>query len=166
MPIWSDILTELRPEQPESQPPYDNVRRKYLTKLSHHTGRDVILYASGWLQKADAPSELVTISDEDIQAFMEVSNGLSGKDLDLILHSPGGSLEAAEAVVSYLRSRFSPYSRDRSATRHVSGYHDCVCCRQARAREAFVSWPHRPTNIPLNSVGLTYGPCSDDPGSV
>ena len=31
---------------------------------------------------------------------------LDGDCLDLILHSPGGSLEAAEAIVSYLRSRF------------------------------------------------------------
>ena len=38
---------------------------------------------------------------------MEVSQGLEGDGLDLILHSPGGSPEAAEAIVSYLRSRFS-----------------------------------------------------------
>ncbi len=34
---------------------------------------------------------------------MEVSHGLEGDGLDLILHSPGGSPEAAEAIVSYLR---------------------------------------------------------------
>lgn len=38
---------------------------------------------------------------------MEVSHGLEGDALDLILHSPGGSPEAAEAIVAYLRSRFS-----------------------------------------------------------
>lgn len=38
---------------------------------------------------------------------MEVSHGLGGEKLDLIVHSPGGSPEAAEAIVSYLRSRFS-----------------------------------------------------------
>ncbi len=38
---------------------------------------------------------------------MEVSHGLKNQNLDLILHSPGGSPEAAEAIVSYLRSRFS-----------------------------------------------------------
>ena len=38
---------------------------------------------------------------------MEVSHGLQGDALDLILHSPGGSPEAAEAIVLYLRSRFS-----------------------------------------------------------
>ena len=38
---------------------------------------------------------------------MEVNAGLEGDALDLILHSPGGSAETAEAIVSYLRSRFS-----------------------------------------------------------
>jgi len=35
-----------------------------------------------------------------------VVHGLKGPNLDLILHSPGGSLEAAEAFVLYLRSKF------------------------------------------------------------
>jgi len=88
-------------------PDYDGVRRKYLARLHRHTGSNVILYASGWLQKNDAPPELISIGDEDIQAFMEVSQGLEDDRLDLILHSPGGSPEAAEAVVFYLRQRFS-----------------------------------------------------------
>ena len=37
---------------------------------------------------------------------MEVIHGLKGSDLDLILHSPGGSPEATEAFVSYLRTKF------------------------------------------------------------
>lgn len=37
---------------------------------------------------------------------MEVVHGLKGKSLDLIIHSPGGSLEAAEAFVTYLRTKF------------------------------------------------------------
>ena len=37
---------------------------------------------------------------------MEVTAGLGDGPLDLILHSPGGSPEAAGGVVSYLRSRF------------------------------------------------------------
>ena len=38
---------------------------------------------------------------------MEVTHRLEGNSLDLILHSPCGSPEAAEAIISYLRSRFS-----------------------------------------------------------
>ena len=108
MPIWSEILTEIADTQQQGGPPdFDSIRRNYLGELHQHTGRNVILYASGWVQREDAPPAPVSIGDEDIQAFMEVSYGLEGSDLDLILHSPGGSPEAAEAIVSYLRQRFS-----------------------------------------------------------
>ena len=106
MPIWSEILRELsKTAETGSAPDFDGVRRKYLAALQHHTGRNVVLYASGWLQK-DAPPALTSINDEDIHALMEVTWGLHDKNLDLILHSPGGSPEAAEGIVSYLRSRF------------------------------------------------------------
>ena len=108
MPIWSEILRELKDTQrPNQGPDFDRVRRKYLAELHRHSGRSVILYASGWLQKDDVPPSPVSINDEDIQAFMEVSYGLEQDGLDLILHSPGGSLEAAEAIVTYLRSHFT-----------------------------------------------------------
>ena len=107
MPTWSQILSELQRKQP---PDYDAVRRKYLAQLHKHSERDVILYGSGWLQKNDAQPASISIGDEDMQALMEVSYGLAkagSNGLDLILHSPGGSPEAAEAIVSYLRYRFS-----------------------------------------------------------
>ncbi len=108
MPIWSEILKELAETRDEGgSPDFDRVRREYLARLHKHTGTDVILYASGWLQKTEAAPGLVSIGDEDIQALMEVSQGLAGDRLDLIMHSPGGSPEAAEAIVSYLRQRFS-----------------------------------------------------------
>ncbi len=108
MPIWSEILEELNRTGEQGQsPPFDFIRRKYLTLLHEHTARNIILYASGWIQRPGTPPEFLTISDEDVQALMEVTQGLTGTDVDLILHSPGGSPEAAEAIVSYLRSRFS-----------------------------------------------------------
>jgi len=53
---------------------------------------------------------------------MEVISGLSKPDLDLIIHSPGGSAEATEALVKYLRSKFDhiraiiPYGAMSAAT--------------------------------------------------
>lgn len=49
---------------------------------------------------------LTSIVDEDIQTLLEVTSDIRGPDIDLVLHSPGGSVEAAEAIVEYLRSRF------------------------------------------------------------
>jgi hypothetical protein len=72
-----------------------------------HTGRDLILYAAKWTQPDPGLSpDLVAVVDEDLQGLMEVVHGLRGKELDLILHSPGGSPETAEAFMVYLRSKF------------------------------------------------------------
>jgi ClpP class serine protease len=45
------------------------------------------------------------IFQDDVQGFMATQHRLSSKNLDLILHSSGGSSEAAEQIVGYLRSR-------------------------------------------------------------
>jgi hypothetical protein len=42
-----------------------------------------------------------------MEGLMETVHGLSGTSLGLVVHSPGGSAEAAEALVSYLRSKFN-----------------------------------------------------------
>jgi hypothetical protein len=93
---------------PAGKPDVDAVRRKYLLKVHEHTGRDVILYASKFTEPILEPVQeaLVAITDEDMLGLMETLHRLKGPNLDLILHSPGGSAEAAEALVNYLRSKF------------------------------------------------------------
>ena len=107
MPSWSGILAEIQAEVAKGNPSaFDVVRRKYLAALAAHTNRDTILYATKWTQPGDHDPNLTSITEEDVQGLMEVVHGLHGKDLDLIIHSPGGSAEAAEAVVHYLRAKF------------------------------------------------------------
>jgi len=107
VPTWGEILSELSGlRQQGMKLPYDTVRRKYLGQLYAHTGREVILYASKWTQALGLPQEVLSITEEDLEGLMEVVHGLKGPGLDLIIHSPGGSAEATEALVSYLRSKF------------------------------------------------------------
>ncbi len=123
MPTWGDILKELqspsqqiqqrilRGELPPNTPipvDFDGVRRKYLRALFDRTSRPVILYATSWtVPKPSVDPDLVSITPEDVQGFMEVMHGVPEGSLDLILHSPGGSAEAAESLVSYVRTKFS-----------------------------------------------------------
>lgn len=107
MPRWSEILTELYSDSPPDVKKYDQVRRDYLLMLRNQTKRDTIIYASSWLQRDDSPPSKIAITDQDIHGLMEVTADLRGPDLDVILHSPGGSPAAAEAIVRYLRSRFT-----------------------------------------------------------
>ncbi|MEX1138038.1 MAG: serine protease [Bacteroidota bacterium] len=93
-------------QQKSGQAPFDAIRRKYLSLLYQYTNRNTILYATKWTQPTESSPELVSITDEDIQGFMEVVYQLKGSSLDLIIHSPGGSAEATEAIINYLRSKF------------------------------------------------------------
>ena len=69
---------------------------------------DAIVYASAFTSRKgiNVPSFVLSIAPEDIQGFMSALHGLGGSRLDLILHSPGGSPEAAEQIVTYLRSKY------------------------------------------------------------
>lgn len=112
IPTWGEILREIEAQKREliksHENPllaFDNVRRKYLAQLCAVTKRNAVIYASKWTTPG-APPELISINEEDVHGLMEVFHGLKGSSLDLIVHSPGGSPESAEAMVSYLRSKF------------------------------------------------------------
>ena len=158
MPIWSEILAELNETAKGKPPDFDGVRRKYLHQLNKHTKRDTILYASGWLQRQQVAPGLISIVDEDIQALMEVTSGLRGPYLDLILHSPGGSSEAAEAIVSYLRSRFSDIrvivpQLAMSAATMIS----CAADRIVMGKHSFLG-PTDPQFVLLTQLGIRAVP--------
>jgi len=105
MPTWGEILQEL--QQDAALHPgaldFDGIRRKYLRQLHDETGRDTIIYYTDWM---NGGSPATAISMVDIQGMMEVCKGLRGPGLDLIIHSPGGSAEATDSIVRYLRRRF------------------------------------------------------------
>jgi len=109
MPAWSGILSEIS-ERAKSDPVHalDLVRRKYIASQHAHSKRALILYATKWTMPGSdsVPPEMLSVSEGDLQGFMEVIHGIKEKELDLILHSPGGSLAAADACVQYLRSKF------------------------------------------------------------
>ena len=103
MPDWNEILDELNAYDAAAHNKYDTIRRRYLKDLHNLTGRNVIAYYSGWLQKPQV--EGTEISDEDKNGFMTALHELDHKKgLDLILHTPGGATGAAESLVDYLRS--------------------------------------------------------------
>jgi len=105
MPSRNEIQDEITKAKGGAQ---DSIRRKYLMELSTYTGRDTIIissaFSSGKVQ--NLPTFLISITNEDIQGVMSALHGLKNNKLDIILHSPGGSLEAAEQIVNYLRNKY------------------------------------------------------------
>ncbi len=106
MPNWKEVLEEIQGQLQTGNPnALDVVRRKYLAQIQKKTGRNVIAYYSGWLQKPNQSDAIV--NDKDKNAFMVTVHKLDRtKGLDLILHTPGGDLAATESIVDYLHSMF------------------------------------------------------------
>ena len=101
MPNWNELLDDIR----AAGSMHDVVRRRYLANLHSITGRNVIIYYSGWLQKRGVPGS--EINDEDKNGFMTVTHKLDRQlGLDLVLHTPGGDVAATESLVDYLRAMF------------------------------------------------------------
>lgn len=104
MPDWSGIIREI--QNSEVITTFDTTRRKYLRELADYTNRNVIAYYSSWLNKQ--PVQNLDINDSDMNGFMNCVHDMDcTKGLDLILHTPGGSPVAAEAIVNYLRRKFN-----------------------------------------------------------
>ena len=105
MASWNEILSECSRESS-----FDIVRRKYLKALRQKTGRNIIIYYSGWLQKPHLANQAgveLAISDGDKNGFMATIHQLKREEgLDLILHTPGGSMAATKSLVAYLRDMF------------------------------------------------------------
>ncbi|HTW42397.1 MAG TPA: hypothetical protein VMD79_08775 [Solirubrobacteraceae bacterium] len=116
MPTWGELLQELlsirqqfnvAPPVGEGGPaPNDILRRKYVKRLSERTGRATILYYSGFFQQPQAPGHALNVSPADMSGFMEACSNVNERELDLFLHSPGGSADAVEQISHYLRTRF------------------------------------------------------------
>ena len=109
MPTWGQILNELSESargSPNGIPDLDGVRRKYLAHLSDVTGRATILYSTAWFESRAISPEAIQVALSDVQGFMEAVSNIEESKLDLVLHSPGGSPEAAQSVVEYVRQRF------------------------------------------------------------
>ncbi len=112
MPNWGEVLKEIEEyrEQNRSDPKLvrtaiDAIRRKYLQKLFNYTKRNVVAYYSAFLSKPGIVG--LEINDEDKNGFMMAFHRLDRtKGLDLILHTPGGSIAATQSIVNYLHKIF------------------------------------------------------------
>jgi ATP-dependent protease ClpP protease subunit len=105
LPNWGEVLREIG-QGAAKIATVDTIRRKYLKRLFQNTQRNVIAYYSGFLSKPGI--QLLDINDEDMNGFMVAVHKLKrDRGLDLILHTPGGSIASTESIVNYLHQMFN-----------------------------------------------------------
>jgi hypothetical protein len=106
LPNWGEVLKEIQKEGAKGPLAGDTIRKSYIKRLFLLTKRNVIAYYSGFLSKPGI--QLLDINDEDMNGFMMAVHRLDhSKGLDLILHTPGGSIAATENLVNYLQTMFN-----------------------------------------------------------
>jgi ATP-dependent protease ClpP protease subunit len=111
VPAWADLLNEFD-AQPDDPKRYAWLQLRLTSALQAvrrlRNDRNVLVYASAFLQKPQAPAPLIQITAEELNAFMSCLYGMQwDRGLCLILHTPGGVTNAAESIVAYLRSKFA-----------------------------------------------------------
>ena len=103
MPNRNQILEELNRDKTMSQ---DIIRRRYLKSLYNYTKHDTIIYFANFSPKTPNIGSATSINLNDLSGFMSALNKLKGTTLDIIIHSPGGQVEAAIQIVQYLRKKY------------------------------------------------------------
>jgi hypothetical protein len=107
MPSWNQLLAEIHP----AGKTHDVLRKEHLANLRKGTGRNAIVYYSGWLQKPHLRGVNAIrwdINDADKEAFMAVIHRMDRTlGLDLFLHALGGEVAATESLMDYLRAMFT-----------------------------------------------------------
>lgn len=113
MPTWGQQLDVIKKgilAAAARNEPYnldlDGMRKNALADLAKYTGRPIVAYVSRWTSGGGRDQDMM-VQIGDVHAFMEVLHGLNGPALDVILHTAGGSPTAAEAIVEYVRTKFS-----------------------------------------------------------
>ena len=106
MPSWNELIDEF------DKQPTEYLRSKIQSSLEKigelRGGKNVLFYASSFLQKNDIPPSLTQITHEDINGVMSTVHKMDwDKGLTLLLHTPGGVTNAAETIVEYLHAKFS-----------------------------------------------------------
>ena len=107
---WNRILEELQAEEKRSGfiAPWARLLRVKVNAITAFTKRPLIIYGSACtVSGKGVPPAKLQIDSSDYVGFHEMLEGLTGPNLDVIVHSPGGYPDATESIVEMIRRKFS-----------------------------------------------------------
>ncbi len=107
---WNDFLGELQREGNQQVNLYQ-LRQACYKEIEDIRGRPLLVYAVKF-PLPPIPPQLpinppISIDLEDLDGFTDLVDSITGQEeVDILLHSPGGSPEATERIVELLRTSF------------------------------------------------------------
>lgn len=81
---------------------YEDELKRLVGEYKKLTGRPLFVFATNF---RPGPAD-ISLSMEDYYVFVDMLKDLTDDDIDVYLETPGGSGEAAEVIVRFLRSKF------------------------------------------------------------
>lgn len=141
MPSWDDAVGLFVGQAPEDRANWlqDQLRHNLQLISGLRAERNVVLYSSAFLQKPAVPGFAIAVSTEDMNGAMTSLHGLDcARGLTLILHTPGGDIGGAQALMSYLHTKFEfievivPTYAMSAGTMMALGSHNVVMGRQSQ----------------------------------
>lgn len=99
MATFQELLEAINDPQQHWQ-----IRLQLMREIEAHTGRWLIVYAANF--RRSSPAAPNSIEERDLLGFSDLIEGATTKELDVVVHSPGGSVEATEQIVHLLRFHF------------------------------------------------------------
>ncbi|MFH1781603.1 MAG: hypothetical protein ABH835_03250, partial [Patescibacteria group bacterium] len=102
---WHDFLLEIQQAKKEINPL--DLRKACYKDIEKYRGNPLLVYATKFLGQLP-PSVPNFIDLEDIDGFTDMVNSVKKdvKEIDVLVHSPGGKPDATERIVTILRNRF------------------------------------------------------------
>ena len=110
---------------------------------------------------------------------MEAVSNIEGPNLDVIIHSPGGSAEAAESIVAYLRKRFDhiraivPLAAMSAATMVALSANEIVMGKHSQLGpidpQFVITTPEGPRSAPAKAILKQFDRAKDEcrtPGNI
>jgi len=154
MPTFQNLLDNIKDGEQ-----HKIARIESIKKIEDITQRPLLVYAANTRRGGFNVSN--TIDDSDITGFSDLIEGIDSNEIDIFLHSPGGSAEATERIVNLLRENFShirfliPNSAYSAATMLA------LCGDEILMDERSTLGPIDPQIIITTPQGITSAPVQD-----
>ena len=102
MGIYSGYLDQLLSTEQVA-----TLRKEQLKRISEIRGRAIFVYASDFVSPMKAPKGVpVALDASDILPISDQLDNIVGRDIDVVLETPGGNGTVADDIVHSLRKRF------------------------------------------------------------
>jgi len=105
---WHEFLAELQQKEEPKINLYE-LRQACYKEIETIRQRPLMVYAVKFPlppNPPQIPSPPISIDLDDLDGFADLVDSIENKEIDVLLHSPGGSPEATERIVELLRNKY------------------------------------------------------------